>query len=138
MLYPLLVLAIFGPSRLAASQETAGPYSGLEMAKECFKVTRAYPAMNISALRAHDDLEEHRMEIWRATAPLRGFPPHVYSGWKGPLKTGGFRPSGTGQRRTLGGSFRFSRSGSTMALEPVIGIRTDTFWLNWPRRCVPT
>ena len=24
------------------------------------------------------------MEIWRATAPLRGFPPHVCTGWKGP------------------------------------------------------
>ena len=85
MLYPLLVLASFGPSRLAA---------------ECFKAIRTYPAtaMNISALRAHDDLEEHRMEIWRATAPLRGFPPHVYSGWKG-----GVRPSGTGQRMAFGG-----------------------------------
>ena len=114
MLCPLLVLAIFGPSRLAASQETAGPYSGLEMAKECFKVTRTYPAMNISALRAHDDLEEHRMEIWRATAPLRGFPPHVYSGWKDSDLPGQANEGLWGSR-------------STMALGPAIGIRTEKF-----------
>ena len=40
--------------------------------------------MEIDDLQAPLDFDEHRKEVWRVTAPLRGIKPHGYGGYGGP------------------------------------------------------